>query len=442
MKTIRLAFLLLILGLAGLWLAADDILTAPAGFIALRNSLLYLTGIVAIGAMSGAAILATRPTAFETHLGGLDKMYRLHKWLGITVLAFAVLHWLAVQAPHWLGSLGWFARPPRVAAAPETDPVLALLHTLRGPAEGLGEWAFYAGVVLIVLALIKAFPYRWFFKTHRLLAVAYLVLVFHSVVLMPVAYWDEAVGMVLGLLMMLGSVAAVATLFGLVGSDRRAVGTVETIDPHPGLAVMKIGVRLEDRWAGHRPGQFAFVTFHSDEGAHPFTIASAWIGDGRVDFLIKELGDYTRTLPTRLKIGDMVTVEGPYGCFDFQGDRSRQIWIGGGIGITPFVSRLKSLAIRPDGKAIDLFHTTTVFEPAAIAALRHDAEAAGVPLHLLVDAQDGFLDVDRIRAAVPDWASADVWFCGPAAFGEMLRRDFIADGLAADAFHQEFFDLR
>ncbi len=442
MKTIQLTFVLLILGLTGLWLAADDILSVPLGFFSLRGSLVQLTGILAIGAMSAGVILATRPVVVETRLGGLDKMYRLHKWLGIAALVFAVVHWGWSQAPKWLAPLGWFQRPARVPMAPETDPVLALLRSLRGPAEGLGEWAFYAGVVLIALALIKRFPYRWFFKTHRLLAVVYLVLAFHSVVLMKTAYWDEPIGIVSALLILAGSIAAVATLIGRVGSDRRAVGKIEALDLHPDLAVMKISVRLEDRWAGNRPGQFAFVTFHAAEGPHPFTIASAWTGDGRVDFLVKGLGDYTRTLPASLKVGDVVTVEGPYGRFDFQGARSRQIWIGGGIGITPFVARMKALALRPDGKSIDLFHTTTVFEADAIAALRRDAAAAGVRFHLLVDAEDGFLDVDRIRAAVPDWATADVWFCGPAGFGKALRRDFIAAGLSADAFHQEFFDMR
>ncbi len=44
-------------------------------------------------------------------------------------------------------------------------------------------------------------------------------------------------------------------------------------------------------------GQFAFVTLHADEGAHPHTISSAWAQDGRLTFIIKALGDYTRALP-------------------------------------------------------------------------------------------------------------------------------------------------
>ncbi len=30
----------------------------------------------------------------ERHLDGLDKMYRLHKWLGIGALVVGTVHWL------------------------------------------------------------------------------------------------------------------------------------------------------------------------------------------------------------------------------------------------------------------------------------------------------------------------------------------------------------
>lgn len=47
-----------------------------------------------------------------------------------------------------------------------------------------------------------------------------------------------------------------------------------------------------------------------------------------------------------------------------------------------------------------------------------------------------------IRATVPDWRSTSLWFCGPAGFGETLRKDFVAHGLPVGDFHQELFELR
>ena len=156
--------------------------------------LINYSGIIAIGMMSVAMILAVRPVFFEPFLGGLDKMYRLHKWLGIGALLMASTHWLLTQAPQWLVGLGLMARPARHGAPAPGEGVQQFFQSQRGLAEGIGEWAFYATALLIVLALLKRFPYRHFFKTHRLLAVAYLFLVFHSVVLMKFSYWREAVG--------------------------------------------------------------------------------------------------------------------------------------------------------------------------------------------------------------------------------------------------------
>ncbi len=113
-----------------------------------------------------------------------------------------------------------------------------------------------------------------------------------------------------------------------------------------------------------------------------------------------------------------------------------------GGGITLHYARLKALAQTPDGKAIDLFHTTAVYDAEAIGLLERDAQAANVPMHVLWDERDGRLDAERIRQTVPDWREADVWFCGPTGFGQALKRDLTAMGLPEGRFHQELFEMR
>jgi predicted ferric reductase len=246
--------------------------------------------------------------------------------------------------------------------------------------------------------------------------------------------------------MVAGSLAALRALLGLVGQSRQVQGRVEAVGQPGGSEVLEVVVQLQSRWDGHQAGQFAFLRFDAAEGAHPFTITSPWAGDGRLVFLIKALGDYTRRLPMLLKPGDAVRVEGPYGRFNFEGERPRQVWVGAGIGITPFMARLQALASQPDGKRIDLFHTTP--KPNAVLAARLRAAARAVTrnghvtLHLMVDSVDGLLTTDRLCAAVPDWRHADIWFCGPAAFGRSLRSGLLAKGLPARHFHQELFNLR
>src|SRR5690606_37760064 len=98
-----------------------------------------------------------------------------------------------------------------------------------------------------------------------------------------------------------------------------------------------------------------------------FTISSAWRDDGLLRFSIKGLGDYTRSLPARLRVGDGVTVEGPYGRFDFRPNGRPQILVAGGIGITPFLARLQDMAAARAGGApaheVDLVYSTNAPDP-------------------------------------------------------------------------------
>lgn len=441
MKNIKLGFIGLLALLTVLWWMAEPQFAVPYEFFKLRSAMVYLSGILGIGAMSAGLLLASRRKWLEPWLGGLDKMYRLHKWLGITGLLASLIHWLWAKGPKWAVGWGWLERPQRQQRAEPATGVMAWFSNQRDLAEQLGEWAFYALVALLLLALIKRFPYRWFYKTHRLLAVVYLLLVFHAVVLMKFSYWSVGLGPLMALLMMGGTAAALASLLSRLGAARRALGVIDELQHYPDTHVLKLGVQLGSHWPGHRAGQFAFVTCDPAEGAHPFTIASSWTGDGRMFFLIKELGDYTRKLSQTLQLGEPVTIEGPYGRFDFASSKPRHIWVAGGIGISPFIAKLQTLGLSPDEQQIDLFYSTQLPDADFIAKLRAAAVAAGVRLHLIAPPQ-GRLDTDKICQLVPDWASADVWFCGPAEFGRSLRKGFRNLGLGERDFHQELFELR
>ncbi len=445
MKKIHWSFWGLLLALTALWLLADTLWPAQGGYFAFRTVWVQYSGVLAMALMSVAMVLATRPQWLEPHLGGLDKMYRLHKWLGIGALVLGIVHWLWAKGTKWAVGWGWLQRPARGGGTPpEYSGLEAMLRGWRHTAEGMGEWAFYAAVLLIALALIKRFPYRLFAKTHKLLAVAYLVLAFHTVVLLKFAYWAQPIGWVTALLTAAGTVSALWVLFGRVGAARRAGATIEALQPYPALEVLETTLRVDEDWRGHQPGQFAFVTSSRAEGAHPYTIASAWDPQQRhITFITKALGDHTAALPHKLSVGQRVTVEGPYGCFTFGGPQPHQIWIGAGVGITPFIGRMKQLAREGTAaREIDLFHSNRVEDPVALEKLRADALAAGVRLHVLVDGRDGRLSGERLRTTVPNWREASVWFCGPPRFGQALRADLLTQGLPAAAFHQELFEMR
>src|SRR5690606_26131845 len=88
------------------WLSLNDVERTMQPW-ALRKSLLYYTGVVAMAMISIGMILALRLPFLERLTGGLDRSYRLHKWVGITGALFALMHWLIKTQPKALVRQGW-----------------------------------------------------------------------------------------------------------------------------------------------------------------------------------------------------------------------------------------------------------------------------------------------------------------------------------------------
>jgi len=245
MKNIKYALCAIVLSLSGLWFLADTLLPVqPLTYFAFRGVFVQFMGILAMGTMSAAMILAMRPKWLEPRLNGLDKMYRLHKWLGIIGLVFAITHWWWAKGTKWMVGWGWLPRPARGQGRQQSLGLIeGWLRSQRGLAESLVDWVFYAAVVLIVLALVKRFPYHLFQQTHKLLAVGYLVLVFHSVVLIKFSYWAQPVGWLMALLMLGGTVSAVLVLLNRVGESRKTQGIIESLIYYPDLRILETSIK-------------------------------------------------------------------------------------------------------------------------------------------------------------------------------------------------------
>lgn len=427
--------------LAGLfalsWPLSDMFAPAPLGPWMLYQTLFMATGVIATGLMAVAMVLALRLPLLDRLLGGLDRCYQVHRRAGEMAVGFAVAHYLLRLGARELRDMGLLEKVRGLGLRG-----VEVLDPLRHTAEDLGEYALYAFCGLVAVALLRMIPYHWFAKVHRVLAALFLVIVFHSVVLLPGKMWLTPLGLTMAVLLAAGTVAAVQSLRGTIGTARRARGTVIRTRRLDG-DMLEVEVALDTRWRGHRAGQFAFLTFDDHEGHHPFTIASAWGEDRRARFVIKALGDHTRDLVRGLQTGESVQVEGPYGGFDFADGPHRQIWVAGGVGITPFIARLEDLAAQGGTDApIDLFVSLSDDQPELCARLKELCARAGVTLHVTVTSRDTLLTVEALTARVPDWQSAGLWFCGPAGFGRALRAGFARKGLRAGRFHQEAFEFR
>jgi predicted ferric reductase len=434
-KNLGLALSLLIV-LSWASLQTSEVLSLSAPFLQMRKALTSLTGALALGWMGFTMLLALRPAWLEQSLGGLDKLYKTHKWAGITAVLLVVAHWLLILSPRTLVSWGWI------------EPMQRRLHghgggaSLVGLAKELGEWSAWIMIVLGIVALLRSIPYDWFRKLHKGFPVAMLIGAFHAIVMLSAEELASPFGFLVVAVSLLGAVVAVLSLLNAVGRSRRYAGTVAKATVNA-AGILDLEVTPGAGWPGHVAGQFALLTIDSKEGAHPFTIASDWKRGARLRFAIKPLGDYTRTLPGRVRAGDRVLIEGPYGRFDF-GDRAeRQVWVAGGIGVAPFVARLEALAAAggAQGKIHFFYSARTTREASFPAGLEDLCRRAGVELHLRTDDYDGQIEPEEIGGFARD--ADGVWFCGPSGWAvtlqDVLQRSF---GVPPGRFHREIFEFR
>jgi predicted ferric reductase len=440
MKT-ALTLIITLLTLAWGW----DVLVAgtPSGGAALwvlRQETLYLSGLLAIALMSVAMFLATRPTWLEAPLGGMDRVYRTHKWAAILACVFAALHWLIEMSSDLLKAIiGREGRVPK-------ENFGGFIEVLRDLAEDLGEWAIYALLAMLAITLWQRFPYRAWRFLHRAMPVLYLMLAFHALLLAPTDYWTQPLGLLLAVLIAGGVYGSVLSLSGRIGHSRQVSGSVVALD-HPAGDVLAVRCRLDAGWPGHRPGQFAFVSFDDGEGQHPFTIASADHGDGQISFQIKALGDYTRQLARRLAVGQPVRIEGPYGRFDIarQQRGAQQIWIAGGIGVTPFLAWLEAQQDRPaEAPNADLHYCTRDRDTDAFVS-RLEALSEQLPsirLHVHGARQGQQLSAEELLVGHDSARPAEIWFCGPQGLADQLRDRLHKLWQGRLRFHQEAFVMR
>lgn len=419
----------------------------------LRQQALYLSGVWSIGMMSLAMALSLRQRWMEMPLGGMDQVYRLHKWAGITAALFALLHWGAKESSGLIKDI-W-----GLAGRPARDAVPAWAADWRGWGKDLGEWAFYALLLMVVVTLWqRVLPYRPWRKLHKAMPVLYVALAFHTVVLLPVQMWRLPMGGWMAVLLTIGCAATVWSLTGRIGHGRNSyvaqVHAVQQLGEEPGNDPLEVICALPGNWKGHQPGQFVFVGFDALEGSHPFTIASAPGSCGRTEdggellrLVIKPLGDYTRTLHAALRVGQAVFIEGPYGHFDGQGSAARQqVWVAGGVGITPFLSMLEArqpgreAGLKEGLHAVNLHYCTrnAATDP-VLPRLRSLCANAQPSVWLQVHdaAQGQYLQPEDLS---PHGASMDLWFCGPSGLGKALSRS--ASHQPGWRMHQEAFQMR
>jgi predicted ferric reductase len=280
-------------------------------------------------------------------------------------------------------------------------------------------------------------------RIHMLAAPAFVLAGVHALWLAPgvapVAF------RVLSLLPLLGGCAALVLRYLIVAGrvDTHAYRVAEVSRAAPDVAEIALEpLAAPLHW---RAGQFVFVAFfdgrrfHGCGEYHPYTVAGAEHPDGRLKLLVRALGDCTRNIQ-RIEPGVPARVQGPFGGFLASYDAARaQLWIAGGIGITPFLAALRG---GPLARPTTLIYLYRSGQDAAYLDELHVLAAADPLLDLMTAAVPGAPDVDALLARVPQLATRVAQLCGPAPLIDSMRAALLRHGVASAAIHFERFDFR
>ncbi len=169
------------------------------------------------------------------------------------------------------------------------------------------------------------------------------------------------------------------------------------------------------------PGQYMDIAVPGTDQVRSFSMANTSSRDGLLEFVIKVYPDglFSHFLDTRLQPGDRLELTGPFGVFTLREGEEDLVFIGGGAGMAPILSLLRSMAERGIRRKATFFYGARgrrdlCFEDElrAIAARLPDFEYIPALSHEDWDGETGLI-TDVVKRLAGDLAGAHAYVCGP-----------------------------
>jgi len=397
---------------------------------------------VAIGysglAMMGLQFGLTARFRYVTAPWGEDVIYHFHRQISQIAVGLVVAHALimSVRHPEMFAIPGSFADVPLGA-------VFAFV-------------SIFALIALVVTAIWRVklnIRYETWHAAHIVLAV---VAVAAGVIHMAgwAFYlsdpWKRTlwIGLTIFWIGLLVYVRIIKPLFMLrrpyrVSEARKELGDTTTLVMQP------------DGHEGFRfsPGQFGWLTLWGSPfkiTGHPFSFSSsAESQDGRVEMSIRKLGDFTNEIGN-VPVGQRVYLDGPYGAFTIGNPADMHVLIAGGVGITPMMSMIRTLADRGDKRPVVLVYGSKDWES---ITFRDELETLKSRLNLTIvhvlskppagwAGEQGFITAELFKRHLPPpFADHEYFICGPAVMMDAIESVLGELGVPLSKYHSERYSF-
>src|SRR6478735_8023968 len=190
--------------------------------------------------------------------------------------------------------------------------------------------------------------------------------------------------------------------------------------------VFDVPPELHDAFS-YEAGQFCTfrVPIGDDELLRCYSMSSSPDVDDEFTLTVKRVagGRVSNWLLDEVAEGDELDLTLPAGVFTLRDHPTPIVAFGGGSGITPVISLVKSALATTDRRVRLLYanrdERSVIFRAELDALVAEHADRLEVVHHL--DAEHGFVHSDLVRDFVGDALDADFYLCGPGPFMDVIE---------------------
>ncbi len=393
-------------------------------------------GILAFSMVLMEFILSGRFKAISNGVG-LDVTMRFHQMMARTALVFALLHPFLYQGTPSGGQRPW-------------DPTRELTITTDFSALSTGIVAYLLLASLALLAIGRTqldYKYETWRLLHGIGALLIAVLLWHHTVYAG-RYGSQPVMTWVWLAMTGVAVGSLLTVYLLIPLLQKArpwrVASVTQLTPKQWEVTVK-----PDGHSGldYKAGQFVWLNVGNSPFSmkeNPFSICSAPAAGPEISFMIRELGDFTRTIG-QIKTGTVAYLDGAYGNLSIDGRTEPGVaLIAGGVGLAPLLGILRQMRLTGDSREVTLIYGNRVIDQVAY----RDELGADDVIYVLSEPPETWQgETGVIDAALMDRVFSEREFsewvfvmCGPRIMMDVVEDHLINRGTPSHRILSERFN--
>ena len=405
-----------------------------------RNELASGLGLLAFAIILLEFLLSGRFRFISNGLG-LDVTIRFHQLMGRIALIFMLIHPFAYQ---------YLPGPERPW---DTSRQLSITADFWSMFPGI--LAFLLLPTFVIASIYRddlQYRYQYWRLLHGLGALLIAWLLYNHAVS---AGRYSAQPTLVGMWQVMTGLAALSLLFVYVIKPLSQVRRPWRVSRVERLSPRQWDVRVQP--GGHqgltyKAGQFVWLNighwpFSVNE--NPFSISSAPSSGGEVQFVIKELGDFTGALD-KIAIGTKAYLDGPHGTLTIAGRKEPGVvLIAGGVGVAPMLGILREMQRTDDPREAKLIYGN---RSAAQVVFRDELEEMKKSDRIDVvqvlsepeagwSTEVGIVDKALLERIVTDQQIAKWLFviCGPPAMMTEVERSLMNRGVPAKRILSERF---